>query len=181
MICPGSPTRFALRRPAKSAMNIALVATILGALLPGCASFKTQPLPLGMDRAAVLQRMGTPQTERTLEDGLRLEFPGGPYGVETWFVYLDAAGRVSRSEQVLTESNFDKVVPQMEQDAVLKLLGRPGEVQKLGRDRGVVWSYRYDNQKCQWFQAEISAEHTVRSAGMGTPPECLGGNDPMIP
>lgn len=170
-------SQFFLRRTACTALS----GLALGLLLSACASLKTQPLPAGLDRAAVVQRMGTQQTERALESGTRLEYPGGPFGVETWFVYLDASGRVVRSEQVLTETNFAQVVPDMAQDAVLALLGRPGEVQKLGRNRGVVWSYRYDNQKCQWFQAEISAERTVRSAGMGTPPECLGGNDPMVP
>lgn len=164
-----------------STVRMAWAGLLVSGLLGACAGLKTQPLPAGLDRAAVLQRMGAPHTERKLDSGTRLEYPGGPFGVETWFVYLDASGRVTRSEQVLTEANFAQVSPQMGQDAVLALLGRPGEVQILGRDRGVVWSYRYDNQKCQWFQAEISADQKVRSAGMGTPPECLGGNDPMVP
>jgi hypothetical protein len=69
----------------------------------------------------------------------------------------------------------------MAQSDLRALLGRPGEVQVLGRDRGVVWSYRYENMKCQWFQAEISAEQAVRSAGMGTPPECMGSDDRYVP
>lgn len=51
-------------------------------------------------------------------------------------------------------------------------LGRPGEVQVLGRSRGVVWSYRYESAVCQWFQVELTREQTVRSAGYGRPPEC---------
>jgi hypothetical protein len=134
-----------------------------------------------MDRDAVVKRMGLPETERKRDDGLRLEFPNGPYGIDTWFVDLDASSRVMRVEQVLTEENFAKVQPDMAQSALRALLGRPGEVQKLGRDRGVVWSYRYENQKCQWFQAEITAEQKVRSAGIGVPPECMGGNDRYDP
>ena len=60
----------------------------------------------------------------------------------------------------------------MAQAEVLQRLGRPGEVQGLARSRGTVWSYRYENPFCQWFQVEISQERTVRSAGYGEPPEC---------
>ena len=87
---------------------------------------------------------------------------------------LDAAGRVVRSEQVLTERNFLQVNPGMPQDEVRYLLGRPGEVSVLGRSRGVVWSYRYENSSCLWFQVEIAQDRTVRSAGYGEPPECRG-------
>jgi TolB-like protein len=45
-------------------------------------------------------------------------------------------------------------------------------VQGLARARGVVWSYRYENQFCDWFQVELSLQQQVRSAGYGKPPEC---------
>ncbi|MCY1560143.1 hypothetical protein D9M68_972480 [compost metagenome] len=92
--------------------------------------------------------------------------------MHTWFVTLDAAGRVVRSEQVLTERHFLQINPGMSQDEVRYLLGRPGEVETLGRSRGEVWDYRYENTLCLWFQVEISKERTVRSAGYGEPPEC---------
>lgn len=150
-------------------------------LLSGCATLFVSAPEVGTSRDAVVQRMGPPQTERTLPSGTRLEYPGGPFGVNTFFVYLDAAQRVTHMEQVLTEANFARVQPDMPQSELLALLGRPGEVQKLGRDRGVVWSYRFDNRRCEWFQAEITADQKVRSASMGTPPECMGGNDPFVP
>ena len=62
-----------------------------------------------------------------------------------------------------------------------RLLGRPSEVQGLARARGDVWSYRYENQFCQWFQVEITKEQQVRSAGYGQPPECMGNDDIIIP
>jgi hypothetical protein len=158
-----------------------VVGIFCSVLLSSCATYQPKSLQVGMDRAAVLQRMGAPETERKLDTGLRLEYPNGPYGIDTWFVDLDGSSRVTRIEQVLTEENFAKVQPDMAQSDLRALLGRPGEVQKLGRDRGVVWSYRYENYKCQWFQAEISAEQKVRSAGLGIPPECLGGNDRYDP
>jgi hypothetical protein len=115
--------------------------------------------------------------ERHLAEGTRLEFPRGPYGKHTWFVYLDASGRAIRSEQVLIEQNFNRIDVGMTQDDVRQLLGRPGEVQVLGRARGVVWNYRYENNSCYWFQVELSLQQQVRSAGYGEPPECRGHND----
>ena len=109
------------------------------ALLPACASYAPPAVLSGMSRDEVLARMGPPDKERRLDAGSRLEFPRGPLGKQTWFVYFDTAGRASRAEQVLTEQNFSRIDVGMAQDDVRQLLGRPGVVQALGRERGVVW------------------------------------------
>lgn len=145
---------------------------LLCLLLPACSSYAPPDTLTGMKRDEVVARMGQPDMERRVGTGSRLEFPGGPFGKQTWFVYFDAAGRASRAEQVLTEHNFNRINAGMAQDEVRQLLGRPGEVQQLGRARGVVWSYRYDNSLCLWFQVELSLQQQVRSAGYGQPPEC---------
>jgi hypothetical protein len=111
-----------------------------------------------------------------LDAGSRLEFPRGPYGQQTWFVYFDAAGRASRVEQILTEKNFSRIEVGMAQDEVRQLLGRPSNVQVLGRERGVVWSYRYLSF-CNWFQVELTPQQQVRSVGFGEPPECIKGGE----
>ena len=147
------------------------------ALLPACSSFAPPDRIVGIDREALLARMGPPEMERRMETGSRLEFPRGPFGKQTWFVYLDAAGQALRAEQVLTPQNFNAVKPGLAQEAVRQLLGRPGEVQVLGRGRGMVWNYRFENNDCQWFQIELSLEQQVRSAGYGIPPECAGHNE----
>jgi len=138
-------------------------------------------LVTGVDRAALLARMGQPDMARQTATGSRLAFPRGPMGHHTWFVDLDAAGRAIRAEQVLTEPNFNQILPGMAQDEVRQRLGRPSETQARGRARGVVWSYRYENHFCQWFQVEISQEQTVRSAGYGEPPECDKRDNFFIP
>ena len=147
------------------------------ALLTACTSFAPPGMFVGMGREALVARMGVPEMERPIDTGSRLEFPRGPFGKQTWFVYLDASGRALRTEQVLTPQNFTRINPGMAQEDVRQLLGRPGETQLLGRSRGVVWSYRFDNNDCQWFQVELSLEQQVRSAGYGTPPECAGHNE----
>jgi hypothetical protein len=64
---------------------------------------------LGMSKAELLAIMGPPEMERKLATGSRLEFPRGPYGTQTWFVDLDTADKVTRTEQVLTTENFDRI------------------------------------------------------------------------
>lgn len=141
-------------------------------LLSACSSY-APPTPIaGLSRENIEARMGSPETVRQLASGSVLEFPSGPYGFHTWFVYLGAGGRAVRSEQVLTEQNFLRVTPGMKQEEVRQLLGKPGETYALARARGEVWSYRYENQDCRWFQVELTQEKTVRSAGLGQLPEC---------
>lgn len=130
-----------------------------------------------MSRVELIAQMGLPERVRPLDGGSLLEFPGGPYGKQTWFVYLDASGKVLRSEQVLTEKNFNRIEPGMPREEVRNILGRPGEVQMLGRARGVVWSYRYENAHCNWFRVEISQQQQVHSAGNALAPECDGPDD----
>ena len=152
-------------------------------ILTGCGSYGPPADLSGVTRDQLVARMGQPATQRQIDGGTttRLEYSRGPYGLQTWFVDLDAAGHVIRSEQVLTEKNFNQINPAMDLDEVLQRLGRPGVVQALGRSRGHVWSYRYLGPFCQWFQVEISLEQKVRSAGYGEPPECDRPNEIIVP
>lgn len=150
---------------------------LLSLLLAACSGYAPPDAVLGMSREQLVTRMGQPDLERRLESGSRLEFPRGPYGKHTWFVYFDASGRASRAEQVLTEQNFSRIDVGMTQDDVRQLLGRPSTVQVLGRARGLLWNYRYENNSCLWFQVELSSQQQVRSAGYGEPPECQGLNE----
>jgi hypothetical protein len=162
-------------------MRIAILSSMLLSILTACSSYAPPTNLTGVTRDELVAKMGQPDMQRQTPTGTRLEFPRGPYGHHTWFVYLDAAGRATRAEQVLTELNFNQIIPGMVQDEVRQRLGRPSEVQGLARARGVVWSYRYENPFCQWFQVEISQEQQVRSAGYGEPPECAKRDDIIIP
>jgi hypothetical protein len=147
--------------------------------LSACSSYAPPAALLQMSRGELLARLGPPETVRLLDAGTRLEFPSGPFGKQTWFVDLDGQDRVSRVEQVLNEPSFSRIKPGMAQDAVRQLLGRPSEVQALGRSRGQVWRYRYENYLCQWFLVELTLEQTVRSTGYGQPPECEDRSDDL--
>lgn len=151
------------------------------ALLSACSGYGPPKDLTGLRADQVVATMGPPDVQRVVEGGTRLEYPRGPAGLHTWFVYLDATGRATRAEQVLTEANFTRINPGMSQDEVLWLLGRPGVVYRLARSRGSVWSYRYENTSCLWFQIEVTQEQTVRSAGYGEPPECNRPDDARDP
>ncbi len=151
------------------------------AALSACTSYAPPASLAGVTESQLVARMGQPQTRRAIDGGTRLEYPGGAFGRQTWFVDLDANGQAVRSEQVLTEKNFNQITPGMSQDEVRRRLGRPGQVSALARGRGALWSYRYDSPFCQWFQVEIASDGTVRSAGYGEPPECDRPNEIIIP
>ncbi len=162
-------------------MRLSLWSSTSLCILTACSGYAPPANLTGLTTDQVVAQMGQPDMRRQIDGGTRLEFPRGPYGKHTWFVVLDATGHVTRSEQVLTEKNFNQISPGMDQDEVRDRLGRPGEVQELGRSRGVVWSYRYERFPCQWFQMEISKEGKVRSAGYGQPPECDGKDVVRVP
>ena len=162
-------------------MRLSLWSLTSLSILTACSSYAPPANLTGVTTDQLVAQMGQPDMQRQIDGGTRLEFPRGPYGHHTWFVYLDATGHVIRSEQVLTEKNFIQISPNMDPDEVRFRLGRPSEVQELGRSRGVVWSYRYESPLCQWFQVEISKEQKVRSAGYGQPPECDAKREIFIP
>jgi outer membrane protein assembly factor BamE (lipoprotein component of BamABCDE complex) len=150
-------------------------------LLTACSGYAPPTNVSGMTQSQLVALMGQPDTVRQTATGTRLEFPRGPKGHHTWFVDVNSDGKIIKSEQVLTESNFNQITPGMTQEEVRQRLGRPGETQGLGRARGVVWNYRYENHFCQWFQVEISQEQQVRSTAYGQPPECMGHDDIIVP
>jgi outer membrane protein assembly factor BamE (lipoprotein component of BamABCDE complex) len=150
-------------------------------LLTACSGYAPPANINGLTRDQLVAQMGQPDTVRQITTGTRLEFPRGPMGHHTWFVDVDTDDKIIKTEQVLTEPNFNQITPGMTQQEVRQRLGRPSETQGLGRARGVVWNYRYENNFCQWFQVEISQEQQVRSASYGQPPECMGHDDIIIP
>jgi len=150
-------------------------------LLSACSGYAPPANVTGLTQDQLVAQMGAPDKVRQTATGTRLEFPRGPMGHHTWFVDVAPDGQVLKSEQVLTEANFDRITPGLSQDEVSQTLGRPSHIQGLARSRGEVWSYRYENQFCQWFQVEISKEQLVRSTGYGQPPECMHDHDIIVP
>jgi hypothetical protein len=148
------------------------VAAVLVAGSVACATHGIAQLQVGASQEELAQIMGPPTGRYTMPDGsTRLEYATGPYGRMTWMVDLDAAGRVARAEQVLSEASFMTIGPGQSRDEVLRQIGRPG--QRVGmRGDGQIWSWRYPTNDCLWYQVSFDVQGTVISAGYGPDPAC---------
>ena len=157
------------------------VSLVLAVLFSGCASYAPDANIVGLSRDQVVARLGAPDPDAAARIQGRLDFLRGPMGKHTYFVYFDDQGKAVRFEQVLTEERFARIVPDMSVEDVVFLIGRSRSTFGLARNRGFVWSYRYENPLCQWFQVEFTNEGKVRSAGYSKPPECRVGRIRAIP
>lgn len=140
--------------------------------LQACTTYSPSSAMIGMSVSEVVDAMGKPDREVQTAAGTRLEFPRGPKGKHTYFVNFDDQGKFISWIQVLTEDRFMLIQPGMLEEEVINLIGSGKERFGLARNRGYVWSYRYQTPLCQWFQIEFTADKTVRSVGYGLPPEC---------
>jgi hypothetical protein len=144
----------------------------LALLLGACASYGPSAIQPGMAAGEVQRLMGPPTGRHVLAGGAsRLEFARGPQGLHTYMVDLDPAGRVTRWEQVLDESQFHAIQPGMPQEELLRRLGRPAFARPGGRQPGEVWTYRFDDVFCRWWQVEV-VDSRVRGAGFAPDPRC---------
>ncbi len=146
---------------------------VCGLVLSGCVTYAPSERFIGMPREQVIAELGSPRPAPTsLDSARRLDFPRGPRGKHTYAIEFDDTGKVSSYRQLLTEKNFGTIVSGMDVRAVIDQIGVSTDTFVLGRGRGYVWNYRYENALCRWFQIEFSADDKVRSAGYGMPPEC---------
>ena len=159
----------------RTAFHLIAASLVASALLASCASYAPSASIIGLSREQVIARLGNPEPAPSGDNPPRLDFPRGPMGKHTYFVYFDEQGKAVRFEQALTEARFSKIVPDISTEQVIQLIGISRSTFGLARDRGFVWSYRYENPLCQWFQVEFTTEGKVRSAGYSKAPECRVG------
>ena len=141
-------------------------------VLSGCAGYAPDNRWIGENQEFVQRMMGAPSSELTLQDSIVMIFPRGPWGKQTYFVYFDPSGAMTRWTQVLDEKNFDLIKPGMHRNEVITIIGESKATYGLARNRGYVWNYRYVNTFCMWFNVEFTSENLVRSTGYSKPPEC---------
>lgn len=165
---PSTAHRLTAPHAARTTGLLALVA-----VLAGCAVLKEPSATPGQTEAEVVSRLGTPTGRYTLPAGAqRLEYATGPYGRTTLMVDLGADGRVTASQQVLTEANFAKVRNGMRREEVLLLLGRPAEKAGEYMNRQT-WSWRYPTYECQWARITFEPDGRVRGGASFLPdPRC---------
>ncbi|ARU06977.1 hypothetical protein CCO03_18555 [Comamonas serinivorans] len=136
------PSARSARRGA-TALGLALVA----GLLLGCASDPAR-LPLGSDRATVLERLGTPTAQYRLNaDGgatERLQYSAQPAGQRVYNVDLNASGQVLAVTQAMDEAAFGRIqVDRWTRDDVLREFGPPFQITGVHAFTGEVWTWRY--------------------------------------
>lgn len=152
-----------------------LIAAALSALLLTTACSVLRPvLPTaGQDEAAAVAALGRPTARYAMPDGAtRLEFARGPLGRETFMVDLDAQGRVTQAEQVLDLWHLRRVSDGMDREALLRLLGRPGDRQREYMNRET-WYWRYANNDCLVFAVTLSAQgRVIHGGGVMPDPRC---------
>jgi hypothetical protein len=162
----------ATRPSRRAAQSVLAMAT---ALLAAACAMPT--VGTGEARESVLTRWGQPSARYAMTAGAeRLEYASGPYGRTTWMIDIDAGGRVTAASQVLNEAHFADFqgrAPGMSRAALLRELGRPGEVTGAGLMGGELWSWRYPTNDCLWFQVTLdTAADKVRAAGYGIDRRC---------
>lgn len=141
--------------------------------LAGCAAYGPGELRAGVAREAVTASMGPPTLELPRpEGGTRLVYARGPMGRETYMVDLDASGRVQRWHQALGPAQFAQLPIGAAREELLYRLGPPAEVSPAGRLPGTVWSWRYPNNDCLWFQAGLDKQGRYTGGGYGQDPRC---------
>ena len=156
------------------ASRAALAAGLAAAtLLAACQSYSASGIAPGTSRAQVEAGMGRPTAVYPLDQGRqRVEYARGPFGKHTYMLDFDASGRLERSEQVLTEQRFAGIAMGQSRDEVLRALGQPSNVRRLGWQRRDLWSYRYDSLFCTWYQVSFDATDRVVDTGYGPDPAC---------
>jgi hypothetical protein len=141
--------------------------------LVGCASYGTSNVRVGQTAQEVQAAMGVPTGRYELpQGGTRLEYARGPMGKHTYMVDLDASGRVTRFDQVLTERHFMTIRPGITTAELLAEFGTPSDRRVVGwHEKTDVWSYRYDSWDCSWYQVSVR-DGLVKEASPGPDPLC---------
>jgi len=148
------------------------------ATLWGCASYSGNDLKPGQSTLQeVRASMGEPAAQWINPDhSMQLSYPRGPAGYHSFMVYLDAAGRLQRIENVMQEDAFYKVESGMNQSQVTRILGPPvpAWTSYFAARNELVWEWRYCDDWTHAARFDVLFDRdqgTVRST-MGWPEMC---------
>lgn len=140
------------------------------AVLAGCAGplFYGQDVAPGTPRDAVVARMGQPTRVVAIEGGERLLYSLQPAGQYAWVVDLDSEGRVTGTRQVLTATNFQRIVPGTWTRAdVEREFGPPASIDRVGAWDGPIMTYRWNDGVDMFYWVYLDAHNVVQRAHPG--------------
>lgn len=136
--------------------------------LGGCSVFPISSVKPGMSREEVLAAMGPPNAAVPLTQGTRLQYSGQPGGQYAFMVDLDAAGRVASVRQVLTEKDFERIVPGTWTEAdVLREFGRPALIGRVASWNGDILTYRWYGMQDMFYWVYLDGRRVVQKAHAG--------------
>jgi outer membrane protein assembly factor BamE (lipoprotein component of BamABCDE complex) len=132
------------RLSAWSLASLAAVALSAG-LLSACDPQRVAKLEEGVStEVEVRKQFGDPVTTNTLPDGSKvLDYPRQPEGWTNYVIKIGPDGKMSSLRQLVSDDNFAKITPGMEQQQVRDILGRPAEQKRFDLKNEEVWSWRY--------------------------------------
>jgi hypothetical protein len=166
------PTRASSERSPRSRASSAASVAALLLLLTACSTYGPGVLRPGQTEADARAELGEPTLRTTLPSGgTRLDYARGPFGKHTYRVELDAAGKVTAVSQLLGDNNFLGVQPGWSRQQVIDQIGPATNVRVGWRGVGTVWSYRYEEVFCRWFQVWL-VDDRVREASYAPDPVC---------
>jgi hypothetical protein len=138
----------------------------------GCASgLGVAEIAPGTPRDQVLARAGQPSRVLPLSGGAeRLQYSLQPAGQYAWMVDLDPSGRVVSARQVLTERDFNRIIPGQWTGAdVEREFGPPARIDGVASWNGPIMTYRWrDLQGASMFYwVYLDSQGIVRRAHPG--------------
>jgi hypothetical protein len=88
--------------------------------------------------------MGTPSLELRNPDGTSAwAYAHGPQGYQTFMARFTASGVLAGIENVIDTAHFARVVPGMDKEAVLRIVGPPSRAEAFARQDQLVWDFRF--------------------------------------
>ncbi len=136
--------------------------------LAGCSVFPISSVKPGMSQQEVVSTMGQPTASVQLQQGRRLQYSGQPGGQYAFMVDLDASGRVTSVRQVLTERDFERIVPGRWTEAdVLREFGRPALITRVGSWNGDILTYRWYGMQDMFYWVYLDGGRVVQKAHAG--------------
>jgi hypothetical protein len=141
-------------------------------LLAACAHpWNTANIAPGSTREQVIASAGQPFAVLPLPNGgQRMQYTLQPMGQQAFMVDLDASGRVVRSRQVLTETEFARIEPGRWTVAdVQREFGPPARVDGVSSFRGSILTYRWRDlgNADMFYWVYVDAQGVVQRAHPG--------------
>ena len=134
-------------------------------VLTGCAVI---PIQNGMERDAVIARMGVPTRVVVLASGTRLQYSGQPANQETWMVDLDPQGRVVQMRQVLQTLEFARIeVGIWTRADMLREFGPPASIDRVASWPHDILTYRWRGSEDMFYWVYLDDQQRVQRTEQG--------------